>query len=37
MRAAVHDRYGSPDVLRLDDVEQPVPKCRGGPPGPGRF
>ena len=26
MRAVVHDRYGSPDVLRLEDVEQPVPK-----------
>jgi NADPH:quinone reductase-like Zn-dependent oxidoreductase len=25
MRAAVHDRYGPPDVLRLEDVEQPVP------------
>jgi NADPH:quinone reductase-like Zn-dependent oxidoreductase len=22
----VHDRYGSPDVLRLEDVERPVPK-----------
>lgn len=26
MRAVVHDRYGSPEVLRLDEVEQPVPK-----------
>jgi NADPH:quinone reductase-like Zn-dependent oxidoreductase len=26
MRAVVHDRYGPPEVLRLDDVEQPVPK-----------
>ena len=26
MRAVVFDRYGAPDVLRLDDVEQPVPK-----------
>ena len=26
MRAVVHDRYGSPDVLRLEDVERPVPK-----------
>jgi len=26
MRAVVHDRYGPPDVLRLDDVEPPVPK-----------
>jgi NADPH:quinone reductase-like Zn-dependent oxidoreductase len=26
MRAVVHDRYGSPDVLRLEEVERPVPK-----------
>ena len=26
MRAVVHDRYGPPDVLRLADVERPVPK-----------
>jgi NADPH:quinone reductase-like Zn-dependent oxidoreductase len=26
MRAVVHDRYGPPDVLRVADVEQPVPK-----------
>jgi NADPH:quinone reductase-like Zn-dependent oxidoreductase len=26
MKAVVYDRYGSPDVLRLDDVERPVPK-----------
>jgi NADPH:quinone reductase-like Zn-dependent oxidoreductase len=26
VRAVVHDRYGPPDVLRLEDVEQPVPK-----------
>ena len=26
MRAVVHDRYGPPDVLRLDDVERPVPE-----------
>ncbi len=26
MRAVVHDRYGSPDVLRLEDVERPTPK-----------
>lgn len=26
MRAVVHDRYGPPDVLRLDEVEQPVPR-----------
>src|SRR5256885_13777198 len=26
MRAVVFDRYGPPDVLRLEDVERPVPK-----------
>jgi NADPH:quinone reductase-like Zn-dependent oxidoreductase len=26
MRAVVHDRYGPPDVLRVEEVEQPVPK-----------
>ena len=26
MRAVVYDRYGPPDVQRLEDVEQPVPK-----------
>jgi NADPH:quinone reductase-like Zn-dependent oxidoreductase len=26
MRAVVHDRYGPPEVLRVDDVEGPVPK-----------
>jgi len=25
MRAVVHDRYGPPDVLRLQEVERPVP------------
>ena len=25
MKPAVYDRYGPPDVLRLEDVEQPVP------------
>jgi NADPH:quinone reductase-like Zn-dependent oxidoreductase len=25
MRAVVHDRYGPPDVLRMEDVERPVP------------
>ena len=25
MRAVVYDRYGAPDVLRLDEVERPVP------------
>src|ERR671918_1088526 len=26
MRAVVHDKYGPPDVLRVEEVEQPVPK-----------
>jgi NADPH:quinone reductase-like Zn-dependent oxidoreductase len=26
MRAVVHDRYGSPEVLRLEDVERPAPE-----------
>jgi len=26
MRAVVYDKYGSPDVLRLEDVPRPVPK-----------
>ena len=26
MRAILHDRYGPPDVLRLEDVARPVPK-----------
>lgn len=26
MRAVVHDRYGPPEVLRVDDVERPEPK-----------
>src|SRR5256885_7706028 len=26
MRAVVYDRYGPPEVLRIDSVEQPVPK-----------
>ncbi len=26
MRAAVHDRYGPPEVIHLEEVEQPVPK-----------
>jgi NADPH:quinone reductase-like Zn-dependent oxidoreductase len=25
MRAVVHDRYGPPEVLRLEDVERPIP------------
>ncbi len=27
MRAAIHDRYGPPEVVRIDDVERPVPKA----------
>jgi NADPH:quinone reductase-like Zn-dependent oxidoreductase len=27
MRAVVHDRYGPPDVLRLEEVERPVPEA----------
>ena len=26
MRAVVHDRYGPPDVLRVEEVERPAPK-----------
>jgi hypothetical protein len=26
VRAVVHDRYGPPDVLRLEEVERPVPQ-----------
>jgi NADPH:quinone reductase-like Zn-dependent oxidoreductase len=26
VKAVVHDRYGPPDVLRIEDVERPVPK-----------
>jgi len=26
MRAVVHDKYGPPEVLRLEDVERPVPR-----------
>ena len=26
MRTVVYDRYGPPDVLRLEEVERPVPK-----------
>jgi NADPH:quinone reductase-like Zn-dependent oxidoreductase len=26
MRAVVHDRYGPPDVLRIEEVERPVPR-----------
>src|SRR4030081_3510787 len=26
MRAVVYDRYGPPDVLRLEDVQRPVPR-----------
>ncbi len=27
MKAVVYDRYGPPDVLRIADVEQPIPKA----------
>jgi NADPH:quinone reductase-like Zn-dependent oxidoreductase len=27
MRAVVHDRYGPPEVLRIEDVERPVPNA----------
>ena len=27
MRAVVHDRFGPPEVLRIEEVEQPAPKA----------
>jgi NADPH:quinone reductase-like Zn-dependent oxidoreductase len=27
MRAVVHDRYGPPEVLRIDEVERPIPEA----------
>ena len=26
MRAVIHDRFGPPEVLRIEEVERPVPK-----------
>ena len=31
MRAVVHDRYGPPEVLRIAEVERPVPERGRGP------
>jgi len=31
MRAVVYDRYGPPDVLRVEDVPIPSPGARAGP------
>ena len=30
MRAVVHDRYGAPDVLRVEEIARPVPKDDAG-------
>jgi hypothetical protein len=30
MEASVYHEYGSPDVLRLDEIDAPVPKDDGG-------